>query len=314
MRYENKLFIDGVDAMVEYGVFVERNGYRQVVQMPVFKKIEQTDWPEYDGVEADLSNPRLDARQFQVQFCIKNVRWAEDLFIALSDGVYHKFDFREIGKVMDLRLVSNGAFSSYIRLGKMTLTFADDAPAALKGDPYELGESEVVQRGYELDGIDFSRFGMYVLRGTDDSIRKAPNVRENLKISARNMTGVQYDGQGDVHWKSKDITLKLFVRATDIEEFWERYGALYQVLMEAGEHTFRFRPIDNDYHCFYKSNSVTRFDILTSGKVWCEFSVVLTVLDWHPVSSWLLLETEREELVITENDGSNINYNIRIRI
>ena len=54
MRYENKLFIDGVDAMVEYGVFVERNGYRQVVQMPVFKKIEQTDWPEYDGVEDDL--------------------------------------------------------------------------------------------------------------------------------------------------------------------------------------------------------------------------------------------------------------------
>ena len=314
MRYENKLFIDELDAMVEYGVFVERNGYRQLIQMPVFKKIEQTDWPEYDGIEADLANPVLDGRQFQIQFCVKNVRWAEDLFIALSDGVYHEFDFKDLDIKRNLRLVSNGSFSSYIRLGKMTLTFADDAPAALNGDPYELGESEVVQRGYELDGIDFSRFGMYVLRGTDDSIRKAPNVRENLKITAKNMTGVQYDGQGDVHWKSKDITLKLFVRAIDIEEFWERYGALYQVLMEAGEHTFHFRPIDIDYHCFYKSNAVSRFEILTSGKVWCEFSVTLTVLDWHPVSSWLLLETEGEELVITENDGSNINYNIRIRI
>ena len=155
---------------------------------------------------------------------------------------------------------------------------------------------------------------MYVLRGTDDSIRKAPNVRENLKITAKNMSGVSYDSNGDVHWKSKDVTLKLFVRAADIDEFWERYGALYQILLAPGLRTFTFRPIDMTYHCFYKSNSITRFDILTSGKVWCEFSVVLTFTDWHPVSSWLLLETEREELVITENDGSNINYNIKIRI
>ena len=311
MRYENKLFIDGLDAMVEYGVFVERNGYRQLIQQPVFKKIDQTEWPEFDGVEADVSAPMLDARQFQIQFCIKNVRWAEDLFLALSDGVYHEFDFKEVDIKVNLRLVSNGAFSSYIRLGKMTLTFADDFPSWLKGEPYELGESEVVQRGYTIDDIDFSQFGMYVLKGTDDSIRKAPNVRENLKITAKNMSGASYDSNGDVHWRAKDMTLKLFVRAADLEEFWERYGALYQVLMSPGLHTFNFSPIDVDYHCFYKSNSVSRFEILTSGKVWCEFSVVMTVTDWHPVSSWLLLETEGEELVITEG---NINYTITIRI
>jgi hypothetical protein len=311
MRYENKLFIDGLDAMVEYGVFVERNGYRQLIQQPVFKKIDQTEWPEFDGVEADVAAPMLDARQFQIQFCIKNVRWAEDLFLALSDGVYHEFDFKEVDIKVNLRLVSNGAFSSYIRLGKMTLTFADDFPSGLKGEPYELGESEVVQRGYTIDDIDFSQFGMYVLKGTDDSIRKAPNVRENLKITAKNMSGASYDSNGDVHWRAKDMTLKLFVRAADLEEFWERYGALYQVLMSPGLHTFNFSPIDVDYHCFYKSNSVSRFEILTSGKVWCEFSVVMTVTDWHPVSSWLLLETEGEELVITEG---NINYTITIRI
>lgn len=311
MRYENKLFIDGLDAMVEYGVFVERNGYRQLIQQPVFKKIDQTEWPEFDGVEADVSAPMLDARQFQIQFCIKNVRWAEDLFLALSDGVYHEFDFKEVDIKVNLRLVSNGAFSSFIRLGKMTLTFADDFPSGLKGEPYELGESEVVQRGYTIDDIDFSQFGMYVLKGTDDSIREAPNVRENLKITAKNMSGASYDSNGDVHWRAKDMTLKLFVRAADLEEFWERYCALYQVLMSPGLHTFNFSPIDVDYHCFYKSNSVSRFEILTSGKVWCEFSVVMTVTDWHPVSSWLLLETEGEELVITEG---NINYTITIRI
>ena len=56
---------------------------------------------------------------------------------------------------------------------------------------------------------------------------------------------------------------------------------------------------------------MSRFKILTSVKVWFDFSVVMTVTDWHPVSSWLLLETEGEELVITEG---NINYTITIRI
>lgn len=314
MRYLDRLFIDSKDAFDEYGVFVERNGYRQVVQMPAFKKIEVTDWPEHDGVEADLSQCLLDGRQLQVQFCVVNVRWAEDLFIALSDGAYHEFDFVEAGRTLTLRLVSNGSFSSYIKLGKLTLTFADDFPSGLKGTPYELGESEVVQRGYEIDGYDISQFGMWVLRGTDDSIRKAANVRENLKTTAKNMAGVSYDGVGDVHWKSKDVTLKLFVNAADLTEFWRRYGALYERLLGLGEHTLYFSPADVTYHFFYKSNAVSRFEILTSGKVWCEFSVVLTLTDWHPVTAWMLLETEGEELVITENDGSNINYNIKIRI
>lgn len=321
MKYENKLFIDSKDAMVEYGVFVERNGFRQTLQMPVFKKPDTTEWPEYDGIEVDLSNPLLEARQFQIQFCIKNVRWAEDLFIALSDGCYHTFTFAEIEKTMTLRLVSNGSFSSYIRLGKLTLTFSDDSPTrpaqpVIKaGDPtpppYALGASEVVQRGYKIDNLDLSRFGVYVLKGTDDTIRKAPNIREHLKITAKNINGVKYDSGGDVHWKSKDITLKLFMSVPSMKVFWQRYNALYYQLMGNGLRTFYFSPVDEEFHCYYKSNSVTRFERFASGRVWCEFSVVLTVTDWHPVSSWLLLETEGEELVITEG---NINYNIRIRI
>ena len=314
MRYTNKLFIDGKDAMVEYGVFVERNGYRQTLQMPVFKKVDTTEWPEYDGVEVDLANTMLDARQFQVQFCITNIRWAEDLFIALSDGTYHSFNFIEISKTMSLRLVSNGSFSSYIRLGKMTLTFSDDSPVkptAPNGIPYSIGASEVVQRGYLIDNYDISRFGMYVLKGTDDTIRKAPNVREKLKVTAKNLSGVWYDNGGTVHWKAKDITLKLFVSAASVKVFWDRYNALFAMLMANGLHTFKFSPIDEAFHCYYKSNSVTKFDVLTSGRVWCEFSVVMTVTDWHPVSSWMLLETEGDDLVITEG---NINYNIRIRI
>ena len=36
---KGKLYIDGKDAFEEYGVFVERWGYKALIQMPNFKSI-----------------------------------------------------------------------------------------------------------------------------------------------------------------------------------------------------------------------------------------------------------------------------------
>ncbi len=281
MRYLNKLFIDGLDAMGEYGIFIERNGYRQLLQMPVFKKIEQTDWPEYDGIEADLDTPILDGMQMQIQFCCTDIMAAAELFAALSDGVYHEFDFREVGMIRVLRMVSNSSFSSLVKLGRLTITFADDFPSRIDGEPYAYGECDVAQRGYLLDGYDFSQLGVYVLDGTDDSMMKSPNVRENLKVTAKNMQGVLYDSDGSVHWKSKDITVKLLINASCIDEYWRRYGALYRILLSPGAHIFMHLPYQPAFRFFYKSNSVSRFEMLACGAVWCEFSLVLTVTSWY---------------------------------
>ena len=61
-----KLFIDGLDAFSEYGIFVEQYGYKALVQMPSFKKLSSTEWPEYDGEEVDLSAPLLDSKTFAI--------------------------------------------------------------------------------------------------------------------------------------------------------------------------------------------------------------------------------------------------------
>ena len=120
-----KLFIDGLDAFSEYGIFVEQYGYKALVQMPSFKKLNSTEWPEYDGEETDLSNPILDSKTFSIPFCITDILSASDLFEVLSDGAYHIFDFAELGKSYKLRLLTNPALSAKIQLGKITLNFAD---------------------------------------------------------------------------------------------------------------------------------------------------------------------------------------------
>lgn len=299
---KNRLFIDGHDAFNEYGIFVEQGGYNQVIQFPAFKPLEVTEWLDDDGIEVDLSSPKLDTRTLQIQFCITNIQYAEDLFDELSIGAYHTFEFKELNRTYRLRMTQNGSFKSKIRLGKLTLTFADDFPVIPTGNYYPLGKTGIRQVGYEVDGIDMSQFGAYVLEGTDESLRKAANVRENLKISTKDIHGVIYD-DSTVKFKSKDVTLKCLINCIGIDEFWRRYDALFAVLLDADERRFYYSALGNEYQCYYKSMNVSKFDILRGNRVWCEFSIVLTFIDYRPVGHYMLLAHEDFAFVEVETDG-----------
>ena len=307
---KNKLFIDGHDAFIEYGVFVEQHGFKQLIQLAAFKKVDTTDWPEEDGVEVDLIEPKLDTRTLQIQFCITNTRYAEDLFDELSIGAYHTFEFREIKKTYRLRMTQNGAFSSFVKLGKMTLTFSDDFPVIPSGTHKPLDKTGIRQIGFEVDGIDISQFGTYVLNGSEDSIRKAANTKDNLKISTKDVSGIFYDASA-VNFKSKDVTLKFLIDAPDIDEFWERYNGLFAVVLQPETRNFYYAALGNEYDCFYKSMNVTKFDILRSGKVWCEFSIVLTFVNYRPVGQYMLLAHEDFALVEVLQNGEPTLLRIR---
>ena len=321
-----KLFIDGLDAFSEYGIFLEQYGYKALVQMPSFKKLNSTEWPEYDGEEVDLTDPILESKTFSIPFCITDVENASDLFEVLSDGAYHIFDFMEIGKSYKLRLMTNPSLSGKIRLGKITLNFADDFPPVypteetdtenldeyntlLDQAPYAVAPTGFKQNGYELDGIDLSRFGVYVLDGTDRNLQKAPNVRENLKVNVATRPGVIYDDEA-VFYKTKDVAMKLFIYAENIAQVWERWYSFFTALLKP-----ELRNLYNDntleeYNCYYKSNSVTRFDIRRNGRVWCEFTVTLTFPNSRPDGNYCVLATEDSEVVITEPEEGLIVFRI----
>ena len=57
------LYIDGNDAYRQFGVSVVKGGYDDIIAMPPLKKPQTNDWQEEDGIEADLEEPVLDARE-----------------------------------------------------------------------------------------------------------------------------------------------------------------------------------------------------------------------------------------------------------
>lgn len=302
---KGKLFIDGNDAFTEYGVFVERYGYKALIQAPPFKSVDSTEWDEYDGAEYDLSEPVLDSKTFAISFCITDITSASDMFELLSDKAYHTFDFRELGKTFKLRLTSNGSLSSKVKLGKISLSFSDDFPTPDAADPYPVGAKDVRQSGYEIDDIDFSRFGVYILNGTDDNILRAPDVRQNLTIDNKGEAGVTYDDE-IVMYRPKDVVVKMLIRASDVSTFWHRWNSLFTALIKPETRCLYIDKTVEEFDCFYKKCSVSKFDILRNGRVWCEFSVTLTFTNSRPTGNYALLVTEDDELVMTEDGESYI--------
>ena len=276
MSMAGKLYVDSIDAFTQWGVFVEKGGYKGVVGVPSFKALQSTSWPESDGEEWDLSAPVLDGRSLQVPFCITDVSLWGGFLGHLQNGAYHVFDFREVGRALRLRLVDNSAFSSLVRVGGFTLTFYDDFPILPEGDPLPDGGSVVRQNGFLLDGVDFSKYGCWVLAGAEDSVRKAAKVKEALKISPKAVVGLIYDGQ-KVSYATKELSLDLLFNMGSLTSFWNCWNAFFSALLKPGERTLSFPFVDAALGGFYKSCQVQRFELNKNGGVWCEAKVSFTL-------------------------------------
>lgn len=317
-----KLIIDGKDAFGEYGVFVEQYGYGGLIQMPPFKNITTTEWEEYDGEEPDLMNPLLGSKTFGIKFCITDAVGAGDLYELISDKPYHIYEFVELKRTYKLRLVSNPAYSSFTKIGTFTLNFSDDFPPVVPTEDTDLDSLDEYnmilqetplaeapdgfkQNGYALDDVDFSLFGVYLIKGTIESLHKAPEVRSNLKTDSKSKSGVEYDGE-NVNYRAKDTVIKMLIHSDGIDDFWKRWNALFTVLLQPEQRSIYMEDTLEDYECYYKNNSVSKFDILPNGKIWCEFTVTMRMTNTRPTGNYLVLATEDGELVITEEEESVI--------
>lgn len=267
------LYIDGVDVYTAYGVSVSDVAYDDLVCLPNLKTIAFNDWHEKNGIEPDLSFPVIAAHDVTIPFHIVGEYGNYKAFIAaISDGSYHLFNFASIGLTKELRLVGCGDIESVGDLCSFSLTFSDDEP--MKGYAYSAPSSKWHQYGdFLLDGIDFANYGIRMLRGTMDSIKQRPDVKENLKRDVSTKVGIIYDGE-NVVYKSRTAQLRCLMRASDSTEFWRNRNALVYNLTKPGERILTVTELDKDIPCFYKGASVSCF-FPDKGKIWFEFTLNL---------------------------------------
>lgn len=303
----DRLFIDGKDAFAEFGVFVSEGGYNDLVAFPSLKSVKSIDWQEEDGIDADLSEPVLDSKEFNMKFALSGAYYRLGAFIELlSDKAYHTFDFKEIGRTYRLRMVSHTNLDTAQYLGFITLRLADDFP--MDGYTYAAPVSTIpTYDDYEIDGRKFTDYGVRILAGTLAEVEKSPAVKQNLLRNIRTQSGAIYDGER-VTFKSKEVKVKCLMRAATLPELWRNFDALLFDLVRPDERQLYVDATGEEYSCHYKSCSVTEF--YGTGKIWLIFTLTLVFTSFRVNGEEFLLSAEDNELVTTEQDDNAINLSI----
>ena len=268
-----RLYIDGNDAYTSYGVYVVQGGWNELIAYPPLKVVDSNDWQEEDGIEADLSSPVLNSREVQLKIAISGLYSRFPALIELlSDGAYHTFECAYIQRHYKLRLVSLPNLAVAKTLGTATLKLADDFP--LSGYNYAAPESSVMScDDYTFDGVNFTDYGVRILKGTLDEVMKIPAVKLNLLRNIGTQAGAQYDGKR-VTYKSKDVKIQCLLRAATLTELWRNYDALLFDLIRPNERLLWVNDLEAEFPFCYKSCQVTEF--YPDGKIWIQFTLTVT--------------------------------------
>lgn len=302
---KGRLYIDGNDAYTEYGVYVVKGGWNELIAYPPLKSVESNDWQEMDGIEADLSAPMLDTREIQlkVAFAGLDSRFFT-LLELLSDEAYHVFECAYIKRTYRLRLVSQPNLAAAKVIGTATLKFADDFP--LSGYTYKKPASNVeAYDDYTFDGVNFTTYGVRVLKGTLDEVMKTPTVKTNLLRNISTQAGALYDGK-NVSYKSKDVKINCLMRADTLDELWRNYDALLYDLIRPNERKLWVDELGQEFLFYYKSCQVTEF--YPTDKIWLQFTLTVTFTTVLKIGDGdVVLASEDKIIIFTQDDENAID-------
>ncbi len=296
-----KIFIDNIDIYKAYGIFIENGGYDGLVQFPSLKEPNFNNWSEEDGIEVDLSEPKVDSKTFTISFCC-NMDYGVENFLGLLDETgYHDVIFVDLGITKRLRLVSMPNRETIVPDKNFELQFADDF---YPFENYTRQEPERVptcnQVGYEIDGKQLSDYGIWVSDGFEDELIKAPDVKEAQLINSNAKHGATYDNEADVVFESQDITIDLHLRASK-EVFWKNWNAFFYDLIQPNERELGYDRRSDIYNFYYKANQISNFHIESNGDFWCDFSITICLTKHNIGDIYNVLGAGEVGIIIFDN-------------
>lgn len=311
------VIIGGVNVFNAYGVYVNKRGYKELLQWPSLKSVSGNDWQEYDGFEPDLSNPRLDTRTFSVTFgCMGDKGNVRSFYDYLLTNPKMSYSFQDIGWSADLRVVSMPNLKYCEAFNIITVKFACDDPPS--GGSSSASSSSSGDRTYVIDGVPLSSYGIRTLKGTLNSTLRQPDVKPLLLRNNSVIDGAEYDqnpvindtsnslgsgyssvsstavgvtgnwkqsvAHGTVTTRARDITLSCLYTGSSLSGYFSLLSDLAKKNGSASDSTLAgariisIRPLGHFYYCYYKSQQVTDF-YMGANEMWVKFDLTLTLFE-----------------------------------
>ena len=276
--FENRLYINGNDAFLRYGVLLAQGGANDLIKYPTRKAYLYNDWFEQEGIDADLSEPLFESKEVNLTFYASSDSNLEEFVTDLTRGVYHTFEDKLLQREFKLRLVKQTAVSLVNGFYFTTIAFADDftAEEMTRNSSYPISSALLPDTGYTIDGVNLKDFDVAVLQGTDESLRNIVEVKQNVLHTSKYSNALVYDKeQGYLTPTAKDATLKCLMRAENLEDLWNNWQALFSLLTRQGYRTLGKDNLQS-YMFVYKSCEIPLF--YPTDKIWLEFNLTITVI------------------------------------
>lgn len=293
-------YIDGVSTWNRFGVWVTKGGYSDLLAFPALVDPDTNDWPEEDGVEVDLSAPRLQEQEITIPFLASNPGIdAADFIAYVSTPGRHTLRIPSLGREWMLRLSKHPANKAYPTAREFSLQFVVDLPVRPSGTSLPDPGLYVRDCGYELDGVSFADYGV-VVDVARDSLLKAPTAKQNLARKISTADGQIYDADHLV-FESKEVVFKCHFNTVSTHVFWNCYDAFFAALIQPDERSLYWEYASEEYPCYYKKSS--GFKVLSlSDQVVVAFNLTLAFTVFRVGEAEYVLANELGHILVLDED------------
>lgn len=271
------LYIDDINVFDSFGLHVEEQGYNSFIQWPPLKPVPYNDWYEEDGIDPDLSDPKLDRHTFYLRLSGTPSQSQIDALTTqlMSRGTHAIIDWNFPWAITSAEFLGAKITNRLNGLVRVDLTFVVNTPV-LNNTTVTSNSNMPTCDDYKIDGKPFTDYGVRILSGTLASIDQMPQRKENYRYDVDNIDGVVSGVTAECHTQAYDATLHCLMRADTLSQLITNYRSLqYQLSRVPGEHYIDVKATNKRYPCYYQSQRVKRF--FPDGKIWLEFDIVVKI-------------------------------------
>lgn len=263
--------INSTNIQTTYQTHLLDSNYKDLLCFPPLKKLPSNDWEEYYGKEYDTDSPQLDTQQITISFFSEANKY-EPFITFLTAQTYNTFHFEELNKTFQLRFVSVKKVKKEYTYISYDVTFASDFP--LQGYTYTAPNATLPISGFTIDGIDISKYGIYLLEENQNTLLKDYEVKEHLTINSTAISGVQYAEHPNI-FKERTLELHCYI-SQPVGTFWQLYEALLYNLTKQGERVIKYSTFQHQNAIYQKANVKDVFLVSDTLKVSFTITFVLT--------------------------------------
>lgn len=265
------VIVGGDDLYDKFGCFVVQGGYTDLVTMPPTKAVVCNEWAEYAGAEIDAETIVLDKREVTVQFAGTSEGRLHDLILLLSTNGAIAWNFVEIGRQYTLRYTGVSAMQASMGLMLFSIKFVWNNPEEQYTGGEEAQTIKMPPGKWKIDGTVLDVYNAFVIGEITPAVLTAPVMQENFEQDCTLMTGVRLGGM--LSESTRDLKMRLLMRAESLSRLWMNYDALLHKLAEKQAHTLTRISDGQNFTFFYKTCTVNSF--FASGKIWLDFTLKL---------------------------------------